>query len=250
MPRRMRIRKRRQVRKISRKRSLGRSHRKVSRSHQKLTARPGFGMVRQPFAPNMWTTFTYSETLQLTQSAAGTPSVYQYRANGPYDPRVALGGLQPRYFDTLLGTNDGTAPYSQYRVHAAKIVMTIWPESTSAGAANGIVAIIPERSTVAAASTFAEICERPYCKRVAMTTLGSWKPRKLKHFVKIKTILGHKDLIDIDGAAAPYNNVPSEQVYFNLYTCAIDTTGVLSPRVEINITYFVQLYNLTDVLDS
>jgi len=219
-------------------------------NRQTISARPGFGMVRQPFAPNMFTTFTYADTVQLLQGGAGTPGILQYRANGPFKPRVASGSVQPRYFDTLLGTNGGTAPYDHYRVHAAKIVITIWPESPSAGSANGIVAVIPERSTISNCSSFEEVMERPYCKSVAMTTLGSYKPRKIKHFVKMKTILGVKDLADDVDSASLYNTNPNSQVYFNIYTCAVDFTDVLSPRIQILITYFVQLYNLVDVADS
>lgn len=219
-------------------------------TRQTIGSRPGFGMVRQPFAPNLYTQFSYTESLQLIQTLPGVPGQFQYRANGLYDPRVIIGGKQPRYYDSLLGTNNGTAPYDHYRVHSAKIVVTIWPESPSAGSSNGIIAVIPERSTVTAPSTFDEISERPYCRKVAMTSLGSYKPRKIKHYVKMKTILGHKDLSDVDSTAALYNALPNEEVYFNIYTCAVDASDNLSPRIEVCITYYAQLYNLVDVADS
>lgn len=223
---------------------------KPATTRQIITARPGYGMVRSPFAPNLFTTVSYCETAQLVQSTGGVPGVLKYRANSCYDPRVATGGGQPRYWDTLTGTDGGDGPYNHYRVHAAKIVVTFWPESASAGSANGICAVIPERKDVAEPTTFDELSVRPYCKKISMTTLGSYKPRKIKHFVRMKTILGHKDLSDVDGSAALYNADPSEQVYFYIYSCAIDSTDTLSPRIEVNITYFVQLYNLVDVDDS
>lgn len=236
------------------RRTRSRKGQKVSKTRQTMSARPGYGMVRQPFAPNLFTTFSYTESIQLVQGTPGTPGRLQYRANSLWDPRVAIGGKKPRYTDTLLGTDGGDAPYDHYRVHAAKIVVTFWPESPSAGSANGIVAIIPERGDSGAAptapSTFDELTERPYCKKLAMTTLGSFKPRKIKHFVRMKTILGHKDLSDVDATASKYNTSPSEEIYFNIYSCAIDPSDALSPRIEICITYFAQLYNLIDVADS
>lgn len=228
------------------------SQRKAAKKSQSLSfgSPSGWMTTRSPFPPNLWTTFTYSEVASLQQTTGGVPAVLQYRANGPFDPRVAAGGLQPRYYDSLLGPDGGTAPYRTYRVHASKIKLSIFPTSTTAPAANGIITVIPQRSATSVPLTLAEQRERAYGKSCAVTTVGSWKPYKLGSFTKMKYHLGHKDLMDVDSTAARYDANPGEQVYWNICGCAIDGGQNLIVNVQVTITYYVQLYTLADVEDS
>lgn len=228
----------------------GRRRNRSANSFQQSGGRIGYGSVYSPFKPNMFTVMTYTETINAAQTVGGTPITIQYRANGPYDPRVAVGGIQPRYFDSLLGDNGGTAPYRNYRVHACAINVTCFNLNTSVGSGSAFVAVIPSRSTVTAPSTVDEMRERPYSKQKALAPVPSWKPPVIKHFTKIKTHLGVKDLIDVPASAALYNTVPQEEVYWNITLCAVDPTATASIRYQITLTYFVQLYTLSDVADS
>lgn len=210
----------------------------------------GWMTSRSPFPPNMWTTMSYSETFTLSQSVGAVPAVRQYRANGPYDPRVAAGGIQPRYFDSLLGPDGGTAPYRNYRVHASKIQLSVFPTVSTPASSNAIVSIIPARAATSTPSTVDEQRERPYSKSLATAGAGSWKPYKLSHFTKMKYHLGHKDLVDVDASAALYNANPSEEVYWNIVGTALDGGQTIAFSCQITITYYVQLYTLVDVADS
>lgn len=215
-----------------------------------LTSKPGYGNVRQPFPPNLWTTFTYSETFDLAQTLSGSPDIQTYRLNGMYDPNQTGTGHQPRYFDTLLGADNGTAPYSNYRVYAAQARLTVYPTSTSATNSNGIIGLVPRRSNVASPATYNEIQERAYAKSKFISVLYV-KPTTISNYYKIKTHLGHKDLADVDDSAAAYNGNPNEEVYLDICACAIDSsTGVMTVKCSITIVYFVQLYGLNDVADS
>jgi len=215
-----------------------------------MGGRIGFGSVDGPFKPNMFTVFTYSETLQHSQAIGGIPGWIQYRANGPFDPRVAVGGIQPRYYDSLLGPDGGTAPYRYYRVHASKIKVMIFQTNSAVGTGFVNYAIIPSRSATSTPGTLDEMRERPYCKQISVGPTPSWKPQQIKHFCKIKTHLGHKDLTDVDNSAALWNASPNEQVYWNLGVCSIDNVSVTSVRVQVVIKYYCQLYTLSDVADS
>ena len=227
-----------------------RRFRQANPQWQAIGGKAGFGSVVSPFPPNMFTVVTYTETIQHNQTVGGTPTFLQYRANGPFDPRVASGGIQPRYYDSLLGPDGGTAPYRNYRVHASQITVTIYNTQTAVGTGFFNYAVIPSRSAINLPSSLDEMRERPYCKQIAVAPTPSWKPQKIKHYCKMKTHLGHKDLTDVDGSAAAFNAVPAEQVYWNLGICAVDNVSGAGCRVQVTIKYFLQLYTLADVADS
>lgn len=215
-----------------------------------IGGRYGYGNVRSPFPPILWTALSFTETVNISQASIGVPQVTSYRANGMYDPRVALGGLQPRYYDSLLGANDGSAPYRHYRVHSSAIEATVWPTTGNANAANCLLTLLPRRSVITSPGTIDEQRERPYSKHLAMTTTGSYKPRKFFNFIKMKTLLGHKDLQDVDNTAARYDNLPVEECIWDLLLCDVQGSAVAQATVQVTVTYYVQLYGLSDVADS
>lgn len=222
----------------------------MRRQMQRLGAKAGFGSVLSPFPPTLFTVFSYSETFNLAQAVAGVPVIRTYRANGIFDPSQTGVGIQPRYYDSLIGANNGTAPYQRYRVHASKISATVWPTSASAAAGNLLVSVIPRRSTVTSPSTIDEQRERPYGKHVPLTQTASYKPRKVRNYAKMKIHLSHKDLRDIDAASAQYNAVPTEEVYWDICQCDVASTTVSTTTIQVTIKYFVELYTLNDVADS
>lgn len=210
----------------------------------------GYGITKSPFPSVLWCPLSYSETFTLLQTLSGTPIVRTYAANGMFDPRVALGGGQPRYYDSLLGNNDTTAPYRFYRVHASAIKATIWPNQGNANSANCLISLIPRRRNITSPSTIDEQRERPYSKHIAMTTTGSYKPRVVKNFCKIKTHLGHKDLMDVDATAARYDQNPFELVDWDVVLTDVQGSAPASATIQVTITYFAQFYSLSDVADS
>lgn len=222
-----------------------RKHR-ITKVNKGLVAKPGFGTVRSPFPPNLWTTFTYTETIKLQQAVAGVPQAYGFRANSLYDPNLSGTGHQPRYMDTLCGPDGGTAPYRNYRVHASKISIKIWQDNS----VNALVTVIPQRAATANPTSLDEMRERPYGRHRAITQISGWKPYTLNNFCKIKNHLGHKDLMDVDSTAASYNANPTEGVTWLINTCAVDPLTTSSVVLQVTVTYFAQLYTLADVADS
>lgn len=215
-----------------------------------LASRAGAGSVLSPFPPVMWTVFSYSETFTLAQGTIGVPAVRLYRANSLFDPSKTGVGLKSRYTDSLLGADNGTAPYSRYRVHASSVSATVWPVASGSNQANCLISLIPKRPIVGDPSTVDEQRERPYARHLAMTTTASYKPRKVKNFCKIKTHLGHKDLMDVDSTAAAYNANPVEEVDWAVCLTDVQGSNTASATIQLTIRYFVQLYTLNDVADS
>lgn len=226
---------------------------KKGSQHLALYSQPGAGGVVQPFPPNLWTVLTYTVTRQYTTSgiAGAIAAPLQIRANSIYDPEVAVGGGQPRYTDSLLGDNNSTAPYRNYRVHASSIKVTLWKGGTTY-TENDLLYIIPSRATVSNPSTENEVVERPYSKTVPATAMYSGYPRTLKHFTKMKWHLGHKDLADVDNSSADFGHNPNEQIYWNIGVCDVSQVAPAAHNVQLQISvrYFVQFYTLSDVADS
>lgn len=231
------------------KKASPRKRTKTLRTKGTLVSKPSFGGIYQPFPPNLFTALTYSERFTLNQLVGGTPGVQTFRANSLYDPNLTGVGHQPRYFDTLCGADGTAAPYSHYRVHACKIKLTVWA-FTDVSSYGTMVAIIPRESTASTVDSFEEMSERAYSRTRALGTQYAKTPITMKHFVKNKVLLGHKDLQDVDECAATYNNNPSEQVYIDVAACNIDPNNVITVNCSIQLVYFVQFFGLNDVADS
>lgn len=65
----------------------------------------------------------YCDSTSLT-STGGALNYATYRANGPFDPRVAFAGLQPMAWDTW------TTLYNYYIVESSKITITVMDSSS------------------------------------------------------------------------------------------------------------------------
>lgn len=222
---------------------------KAVRNKGTLIAKPSYGNIRQPFPPRLFTALTYSERFSLTQLVGGTPGVYTFRANSLYDPNYTGVGHQPRYFDTLCGADGTSAPYHHYRVHAVKVKFTVWSLTGADGSFTGMLAIIPRQASASTVDSFDEMQERAYSRTKTIATLYS-RPTVMKHYVKNKVLLGHKDLQDVDECAAAYNNNPSEETYIDFVVCCVDPDNTITANASVQLTYFAEFYGLTDVADS
>lgn len=206
-------------------------------------------LTRNPFPKNMWKPLTYTTSFLMTNTVPGVPDHYSFRANGPFDPEVAIGGGQPRYFPTICGAQNTAAIYANYRVHGCVINAEFWSRSTSVGSANALVSIIPRRSTQTSPDDINEMKTRPWSRTRGLTGFYANSPKKLKHSVKIKSLLGHKDLVDVDDSAALYNALPLEEVYFDLSIVDLEGTVAVSTWCVMTMTYYCQFYTLNDVQD-
>lgn len=216
-----------------------------------FSSKPGYSSIRQPFPPKLRTVLNYTETINVTQGTTDIPVLYSFSANSLFDPNISGTGNQPRYYDTLLGDNDTNAPYRRYRVHASKITVVAWstaPSPVSGG--NAIISIIPRKSTVQSAGSANEMRERAYSKWVHTTPSGSWKPYKVKNFIKMKIPLGYKDLADSIETSGLYNTNPPDSVIWDINACNVVPSGIVTFTFMVSIKYYVELFTLSDVLDS
>lgn len=221
-----------------------------------VSSAPGYGSVRQPFSPTLFTMLTYSITKDVTSSGdpANINAPFQLRMNSIYDPEVTTGAgqQQPRYTSALLGNNNSTAPYRKFRVHASSIKITIWSIGTTPSDGRALVYCYPARSDITAPTSLNEVNERAYVKVKPIASMYSANPRKLKHFTKAKWHLGYKDLRDVEHAAGNYAANPVDSVYWNIGLCDVAQTGATAhtKTMQVQVTYFVEFYELGDVSDS
>ena len=93
-----------------------------------------------PFGRSLRTEMTFAENREIPVTA-GVPYTYLYSINSLYDPNVTGTGNQPRFFDTICGANNTSAPYQQYRVYASKIEVTFIPTGADSVTMRGLVGI-------------------------------------------------------------------------------------------------------------
>lgn len=201
----------------------------------------------------MFTKFRYAEDFTLANTTASIPVNYIFRANSLNDPNFTGVGAQPRYYDTLCGANNGSAPYQRYCVLAAKITLTIFSLSdavSSNPSYNGWMSIRALQSN-SPPSSREEMCEGTYMTRIPLTNAQSGMPRKLKYYLSMKKFYGVKDVRDsLNIYGAQYNLNPAEQALFMVSMCPqTDVTGA-TYSVMANIKYYAQLYDPNDVANS
>lgn len=227
-----------------RRRSYGFKRRQVPRTVQRLR-----GPVKSPFGLILSTKFTWS----WEKYYAATLPVHVFRLNSPYDPDkdATLTG-QPRYFTTLLGAQDTTAPYKNYRVYKCAYKVTItnpseqpfWIVANVCNYTSGWVS--DKRPT-----TLREAKERSDCR---VKYISGSNGGKAVHYIKGTTTMakwfGDKSVMDSDGYQAKYNTNPANIVYLDLVSFAEVPATTPNCRVSVSLTMYAMLSDRNDVVTN
>ena len=235
--------------KLKRK-SIKRNFKKRTYKRRSLRTKASVPRTFLPFPPVIRRKLVYSTQIALTQATAGIPVHHIFRATSLFDPDYTGVGSQPRYYDTICGANNTTAIYSKYRVLRASISCKVFPTTSSATDGNSIVSIIPVIDYLFQPSSLKEMVERPNCRYVSMTGLGSWKPYTVKSHMVPHKFLGYKDAKDADNLIGPYNNNPTSNGYFIISLCAVPFLGIATSTIMVKIVYDAEFWDLNDVADS
>lgn len=233
--------KRTQIRRYRKKRGQFKN-RKATRAITRYSTRAA-SLV---FPPVGKYTFTYSDDIDLTC----TPGGYAYnsfKGNGLYDPDTTGTGHQPRYFDTLLGANGGSAPYHAYSVLGAKIDLFVRNPTSN----HMFVAISMCAPQTSVPVTLEEARERPdtVIRVIGPADSGS-STAKMSMFRSTARVLGVKDTLDLEGARAVYNADPATG--WTILVTAYNPDSVATETIKVNprISYYTRLFQLNDVADS
>lgn len=242
------------------RRAGGRARRKVGRKTRKMrkaTRGPyraklgkALGMVSIPFPQKTYTTFTYTDNRLLQQGSAGTVANYQYCINDIYDPNYTGAGGQPKYFDTLLGASGGSAPYTNFKVHGAKIKVTFYSYTASTVSdVECFVGLQPSTSISMVPTDMEDILTTPYLIHRAQGQTQNSRPITISKYVKVKNVVGFKDLDDTVFQGAQ-NASPSYRALFNVGFLSVDGTAQGVMNIVVQIKYFVELSSVNKPADS
>jgi len=173
-----------------------------------------------------------------TSIGANSVVVYEYRANGMYDPEVAVGGHQPYGFDQLM------AQYEQFTVYKAKITAEMVQVTTNS---DQVWQLMVYSTTGVAAAAFAAgsingLRELPIISRTLMPTTGQYQggARSATVYCDCAKMFGRKpsDLYGLEKYSGSDAADPTDQLYFALVghqpNLAESTTDV---AFMVTITY-------------
>lgn len=200
---------------------------------------------RGPFPKVYYTKLTYS----ISQLISGIGlNGANFRLNSLFDPVSAVGGGQPRYFDTLCGASGGTAPYNRYTVFGCKVsakVFTTGPNQALVGCTAIPIGSSPPSS---AEEAIERAGETRYVSLSGST--GGSSNKTFSKFYRIKDLDGVKDVKDVSGLSANYNANPIRDIQCSVWAQNPDGATTTAVTAMITLTYYVMFAAKNDVLDS
>lgn len=215
--------------------------------------RPSTGRLhwgKGPFPENLWTEVVYSDQFSLT-CTAGLTQRYLFVLNGLFDPNYTGTGTQPRYFDTLCGANNSSAPYRSYVVKAAKMKVIAFGTGPDTTGMTSIVSLTSMPSTSSGPSSVTEQMQRNDTNYSFFSYYGGGKPVcTVTRTTEIAPVLGIKDVEDDPAAKASYNANPSDAVYGVVAVTPMNQSTEVVINCNVEIRYWVKFYTLNDVPDS
>jgi len=207
------------------------------------------GMISAPFTRCSFGTLTYAYSGLLSSGAAGTVATRYFTQNDIYDPDYTGVGIQPKYYDTMLGAAGGAAPYSKFRVHASKIKLVAYPYSNNTQS-DVVIGLLAQGGTTAAGPTDLEdFYTQPYMKVANVAQVGSYKPTTITHRCKTKWLYGVSDL-DAPDFAGTYNASPTNRSLWSVNAISLDTGAITYVNIVVVIKYYVEYFNMNKVADS
>lgn len=202
-----------------------------------------------PFPREFTTQLSYSDTVTVSAST-GVPTTYLYSVNGLYDCNITGTGHQPRFFDTLCGSNAGSAPYYSYRVYGSKITLEIIPKGSDSMGMRAMAGLGLFNTTATGASTIGEMRERADYKTKYVGYWYTAKPVIISRYAKVNTLFAIKDVKDDDNLVGDFTANPAKQGRWGITIIPMDETSSRDYTVNVKITYYATFFNRNDVLDS
>lgn len=170
----------------------------------------------------------YHEVVHLTN--VGGIDDYVVRGNGPYDPRYAVLGGQPPYYQEL------DEIYSEVRVFASAIEVRFDNNNDTAPVR---VCVVP---TVAATSrsTVDDAIGNKWAVNALVCTSAN-EPVGLNNYMTTKIIRGCKDVRDDDELASVTGGLPSKQWFWHI-VCQTADASANDLFVDFSITYWCEFF--------
>jgi len=236
------------VKKRTTKRRRSGAKKKGVRRQKRTRAIQSLSWKGTPFPEQLNTSFSYSSNFTLA-SLAGTPDTHLFSTNSLYDPDVTGTGIQPRYYDTLVGANNATQPYRSYRVYTSKITVEVINVNDSIGD-RGFIGIGCFPSSVTNPTTLAEMRERADYKTKYVGIYTGRDMCKFSRSMSNKIIFGIKDMKDDEETAAIFSTSPVKEGRWAVTYFPADESSSGAVRILCKIVWRCQLFTRNDVANS
>lgn len=184
-------------------------------------------IARSPAPTTFVTRLVYEDYIGFI-IGSGTIGTEIVRANDCYDPRVAVGGHQPRGFDEFM------ALYDHFVVLGSKIKATA--HNIGSGAAQFGICL---RDTSSPASAYNDYAESG---KTIVTTLGLSSgigTKALTMKASVKKELGRKSVMSDPELKGSSGASPVEQIYYHLFASGLNLADGASLNVRYRVEYIV-----------
>jgi hypothetical protein len=177
---------------------------------------------------------TYCDAFNLSTSTT-VVGYNDFRANGPFDPDVSVGGHQP------LGYDQWSAFYNHYIVEGCDIEVDFWEAGNASTEIIQCGILLCDDTTVP--DTPQWLYEQPkklhVCGLIGASS-GSRKFLTLKKHFDAKTFFNVKNVKDVREIGALISSSPEEQAYWHVYFAkASGDTSSFSFPVRVKLVYDV-----------
>lgn len=190
----------------------------------------------------------YACTIEFDMDSGTGPITHLLYVNSAYDPETAVGGHQPRWFDTLCGATGGASVYNKYTVTDASVKLTL-RQGTGPGTILGFGMYGPGASYPA---TKEDLLERKNFKHTSLSIAGTgpgvatlWDKRSMASvFGK-----GRRAIMDEAAYSAQYNSNPSNLAYGAIQIITDSATAEVY-KVDVELVQTIRFYELNQAAES
>lgn len=200
-------------------------------------------ITRNPFIqPDRY--FAKLRTVSFSQIGSGAAGIYAantLRLNDCNDPLGSLGSGSPVGFSDWC--SNASSSYRFYRVHSAKVVLSVLADTTTVGLA--CLAMSPRNASTAAPTSMSQIGGQARSVSTQFATAATTGfPHKLSMYCKMPEIYGvsPQTYAAADAFASIYNAAPTNVVLMDIGTADALLTTAVTMSVKIDIIQWVEFY--------
>lgn len=199
--------------------------------------RRGMQITRQlgsaPASKTQIAKLVFCEQIAIDPSTGGSASA-TYNAGGCFDPRVNLGGLQPRGFDQWM------AFYEHFVVLGSKITCMYQTTGLQPSDGNGIVGIYLKANSSQEIQSIPELIEQQNSTYAPIGPVGGRNAVTLSKKYSAKRFLGRSNVLSDPTLKGTINGDPSESAYYEIVVGPSSNGDNLgSVRILVKIEYIV-----------
>lgn len=203
--------------------------------------RSGLQMTRQlrgPASKSQMATLTYSEQISL-DPGVGLVATATYNAGGMWDPRIAIGGNQPRGFDEWMSF------YEHFVVVGSKIKVTFQTTGLQPSDGNGIVGILLKANPTAVVNNIPQLIELGSSNHKPVGPVGGYNSTAMvTKTYSAKKFLGRTNVLSDPQLKGSVAADPTESAYYEIVVGPSnngDNLGAVRALIEIEyIAVFIE----------